>query len=65
MDDELLEQAHRLSGVQSRPSLIHEVLKALVQREKAFSRKYSSLFDQVRCGDSMDRIMKTLLRSGW
>jgi Arc/MetJ family transcription regulator len=35
LDDQLLEQAHKLSGIQSRPTLIHEALIALVQREKA------------------------------
>ena len=35
LDDHLLQQAQELSGIQSRPSLINEALKALVQREKA------------------------------
>ena len=35
LDDHLLHQAQELSGIQSRPSLINEALKALVQREKA------------------------------
>jgi metal-responsive CopG/Arc/MetJ family transcriptional regulator len=35
LNDELLDQAHKLSGIQSRPTLINEALKALVQREKA------------------------------
>ncbi|MBN2234806.1 MAG: type II toxin-antitoxin system VapB family antitoxin [Opitutales bacterium] len=35
LDNELLDQAHKLTGIQSRPTLVHEALKALVQREKA------------------------------
>ena len=35
LDDRLLDEAQKLSGIQSRPSLINEALKALVQREKA------------------------------
>ncbi len=35
LDDQLLEQAQRLSGIQSRPTLINEALLALVQRETA------------------------------
>ena len=35
LDDQLLQQAHLLTGIESRPSLIHEALKTLVQREKA------------------------------
>lgn len=35
LDDELLEEARRLTGVQERTSLIHEGLRALISRESA------------------------------
>lgn len=35
LDSQLLDEAHKLSGIASRPGLIHEALQALVQREKA------------------------------
>ena len=35
LDEELLEEAHRLTGVKERTSLIHEGLKALIERESA------------------------------
>jgi Arc/MetJ family transcription regulator len=35
LDDELLEEAHRVSGVKERTALIHEGLKALIARESA------------------------------
>lgn len=35
LDDELLEEAQRISGVKGRTALIHEGLRALVERESA------------------------------
>jgi Arc/MetJ family transcription regulator len=35
LDDDLLSQAQQLSGINERPTLIREALKALVQRESA------------------------------
>ena len=35
LDDELLNQAHKLSGISERTLLIREALKALVQRESS------------------------------
>jgi Arc/MetJ family transcription regulator len=35
LDEELLEEAMRITGVQERTALIHEGLKALVSRENA------------------------------
>ena len=35
LDDALLEEAHKLSGVQERTALIHEGLRALIARESA------------------------------
>jgi Arc/MetJ family transcription regulator len=35
LDDALLEQARRLSGVEERTALIHEGLRALIARESA------------------------------
>jgi len=35
LDDELLEEAHRLTGIKQRTALIHEALKLLVARESA------------------------------
>jgi Arc/MetJ family transcription regulator len=35
LDDDLIEEAMRLTGVQERTALIHEGLKALVTRESA------------------------------
>ena len=35
VDDELLEEAARLSGIEERPALIREALRALVARESA------------------------------
>ena len=35
LDDELLEEAHRLTGVTGRTALVNEGLRALVERESA------------------------------
>jgi len=35
LDDELVAEAQRVTGVQERTTLIHEGLKALIQRESA------------------------------
>lgn len=35
LDDKLLEEARQLSGVEERTALIHEGLRALIQRESA------------------------------
>lgn len=35
LDDALLRKAHRLSGIDERTALIHEGLRALIQRESA------------------------------
>ncbi len=35
LDDELLEEARRVSGVEGRTALIHAGLRALIQRESA------------------------------
>lgn len=35
LDDELLEEARRITGVKGRTDLIHEGLRALVERESA------------------------------
>lgn len=35
LDDALLEQAQRLTGVSERSTLIHDGLKALIERESA------------------------------
>jgi Arc/MetJ family transcription regulator len=35
IDDELLEEARRLTGVAERTELLHEGLRALIAREKA------------------------------
>jgi Arc/MetJ family transcription regulator len=35
LDDELIQQAMRLTGVEERTALIHEGLKALITRESA------------------------------
>jgi Arc/MetJ family transcription regulator len=35
IDDELVEQAMRITGVQERTALVHEGLKALIARESA------------------------------
>ena len=35
LDDELLEEARRISGVKGRTALIHEGLRALIERESA------------------------------
>ena len=35
IEDELLEQAHRLSGVKEKTALVREGLKALIERESA------------------------------
>jgi Arc/MetJ family transcription regulator len=35
LDDDLLEQAHKLTGVRERTALIHEGLRALISRESA------------------------------
>jgi Arc/MetJ family transcription regulator len=35
LDDELLEEARRITGVKGRTALIHEGLRALIERESA------------------------------
>ncbi len=35
LDDALLEEARRLTGTQARTALVHEGLKALIERESA------------------------------
>jgi Arc/MetJ family transcription regulator len=35
LDDELLEEARRLTGIAERTALVHEGLRALIQRESA------------------------------
>ncbi len=35
LDDELIEEARRITGVKGRTALIHEGLRALVERESA------------------------------
>lgn len=35
LNDELLEQAQAITGLQERSALIHEALKALIERESA------------------------------
>lgn len=35
LDDELLADAQRLSGIEERPALVREALKALIERESA------------------------------
>lgn len=35
LDDELLERARELSGIEERPLLLREALRALIQRESA------------------------------
>ena len=35
LDDELLNEAHELTGIQSRPQLMQAALEALVAREKS------------------------------
>ena len=35
LDDALLEEAHRLTGLEERTALIHEGLRALIARESA------------------------------
>ncbi len=35
LDDQLLEEAHRLTGTQERTALIREGLQALIERESA------------------------------
>lgn len=35
LDDELLEEARRISGLKGRTALIHEGLRALIERESA------------------------------
>lgn len=35
LDDQLLEEARRITGVQGRTDLIHEGLRALIERESA------------------------------
>jgi Arc/MetJ family transcription regulator len=35
LDDELLEEARRITGVEGRTALIHEGLRALIERESA------------------------------
>ncbi len=35
LDDELLEEAQRITGVKGRTALVHEGLRALIERESA------------------------------
>ena len=35
LDDELLDEAHRITGMRERTTLIHEGLRALIERESA------------------------------
>ena len=35
LDDELLSEAHRLTGMKERTALVNEALRALVERESA------------------------------
>jgi len=35
LDDELLEEARRITGVKGRTTLVHEGLRALIERESA------------------------------
>ena len=35
LDDELLEEARRMTGVEERTALVHEGLRALIERESA------------------------------
>ena len=35
LDDELLEEAQRITGVKERTALVHEGLRALIERESA------------------------------
>jgi Arc/MetJ family transcription regulator len=35
LDDELLEEARRITGVEGRTALVHEGLRALIERESA------------------------------
>lgn len=35
LDDDLLEQAEKLTGIEERPALLREALKALIARESA------------------------------
>ena len=35
LDDELLEEARRITGIKGRTALIHEGLRALIERESA------------------------------
>ena len=35
LDDELIEEARRISGMEGRTALIHEGLRALIERESA------------------------------
>ena len=48
LDDELLDQARRITGVEGRTVLIHEGLRALIERESA--RRLA------RLGGSEDRL---------
>jgi Arc/MetJ family transcription regulator len=41
LDDELLAEAHRLTGIEERTALIREGLRALIERESA--RRLASL----------------------
>ncbi len=35
LDDELLDEARRITGIEGRTALVHEGLKALIERESA------------------------------
>lgn len=35
LDDELFEEARLITGIKGRPALIHEGLRALIERERA------------------------------
>ena len=54
LDDELLDQARRITGVEGRTVLIHEGLRALIERESA--RRLA------RLGGSEDRLRQILRR---
>ncbi len=54
LDDELLDQSRRITGVEGRAVLIHEGLRALIERESA--RRLA------RLGGSEDRLRPILRR---
>lgn len=49
LDDELLEKASRLTGIEERTALVREAMKALIERESA--RRLARLGERSRtCG---------------